>query len=490
MLQMVSRIQNQEKRLQRLRPTQLINQEKAHKILETPENLMDFIPAVSPAFGSPLHLAPVVQKVQKAHLEPIKVAFHVPPQHYKSSTILHGIAYWMKQKRDLSILYGTYNQTQANHQILKAQTYVERVGFTPDPRMANIKDYQILEGGNIHARGREVGFTGLKGDIIAIDDLYKNRAEAMSPAVRKETEEFFTDVVQTRTHEGSSIIVFFTRWVENDLIGFIAKHFPEFEIIRIPAMADGMNALGTGSSPDPVGRDVGEPLLPHVKSKESLQKLKNNPATLQTYLSLYQGLPRDDKTRIFQNVYYYDELPQSGYRIVCAMDGAYTKKKSADQSVFMLARATGYGENTVVYLEYVYAVRATSSEFFKAIKPFSLGHSVRWRGSGTETGVADLAASEIGINMNFSTTSENKLGNAQGFAKAWNEGRILLPDPSKFDLPWINEMVEQVHAFTGVSDEADDFVDCGGNLYDAATLIGEEIDAGQTLSMLKGFAKK
>ena len=453
--------------MEKLRPAKLINEQKT-TVRELPDTLMEFIPAISPQFAAPVHLAPIVKLLERAHLEPLRVAFHVPPQHYKSSTVLHAIAYWLKQKSGLSILYGTYNQTQANHQILKAQTYVERVGYTPDPRMANIKDYQLLEGGNIHARGREVGFTGLKGDIIALDDLYKNRAEASSPAVRKDTEEFFTDVVQTRTNEASSIIVFFTRWDENDLIGYIAKNFKEFQIIRIPALADGMDALGKNSAPDPLGREIGEPLLPHVKSKESLEKLRDNQATAQTYLSLYAGLPRNDKTKIFQNVYYYDALPQEGYRICCGMDGAYTKKKSADQSVFMLARVIGHGENTVIYLEYVYAVRASSTEFFKAIKSRAQNHSVRWRGSGTETGVADLARSEIEINLNFSATSENKLANAQWFAKAWNEGRFLLPNPAYFDFEWTSPLIDEVQSFTGVSDVHDDFVDAGGNLYDAA----------------------
>lgn len=410
------------------------------------------------------------------------MAFSVPPQHQKTESSLHAIAYWLSRNPKLRIVYASYNQRIAERKAMKAQAYCESQGVKSDPRMANRADWVTQQGGGIIARGRDTGVTGEPGDIILVDDLFKNRQEAESPTIRGAAWDFFTDVVQTRTHEGSSVFVFFTRWHEDDLIGRIIKDLPEFEVLRIPALADHLNATGTAPAPDPLGRELGEPLLPRQKSKESLEYIRDNPATSRTFNSLYQGLPKSDVTRIFAGAHYYTELPTHGYEVVCAMDGAYTESTAADNSVFGTGRM--YGGK--LYLEYVYAAQTTADKFGRSIRPRAGRYPVKWRGSGTEKGVAQLLGSrEFGLNMDFLPTSQNKLANNTAAAAAWNEGKILLPDPRYFDNDWLEPLTEEAWKFTGIKDPHDDYVDFLGNLVWKTAL---EVPEPETIRRTQSFS--
>ena len=451
--------------MQRLKPIQLINEETAVRTIEA-DNLMDFIPAISPGFTSPHHLKPIVDRLEKAHLEPLRLAFSVPPQHHKSQTSLHAIAYWLQQNPKLNILYGTYNQEQANNQIVSAQTYVQRVGLTPDPRMANLKSFRLMEGGAIHARGRESGFTGLPCDIALLDDLIKNLQESQSKAIRDEAFDLLLDVIQNRVHERLSIILFFTRWHEDDPIGRTARHLKDFEIIRIPALADGLDALGKKPLPDVLGRELGEPLLPNQRSKATLEKMRDNPALSRTFWSMQQGLPRDEKTKIFRDVFYYmpQELPQVGFIKVFGMDGAYSAKKSADRSVLIEGRYVPKTEQ--LFIEKIRIEQMTSDQFIPIVKSAAKTFKVRWRGSGTEKGVAQLARAGFGVNIIFTTLSEDKLANNTAVATDWNKGLVLFP----LGADWVTEdLVNEIQGFTGASKERDDVVDALGNIHTLAT---------------------
>ena len=466
---MVNKIRKAQARAEKLRPPSKV---AGGRVLSP--SLLEFIPEVSPKFASPHHLSPVIQRLERAHLEPIKCAFTVPPQHRKSQSVLHAVAYWLKANPALRIIYASYNQRFAERQVMYAHDYCERIGVQSDPRMANRADWKTLQGGGIIARGRSSGVTGEAGDIVVIDDLFKDRKEAESKIIRDDAWNFFTDVVETRTHNGSSVIVFFTRWHEDDTIGRLMKHMPEFEVLRIPALADGLDANGKEAAPDPLGRELGDPLLPEQKSKEALERLRDNPATRRTCLSLYQGLPRDDKTRIFGDVHYYDELPKEGYRVVCGMDGAYTESSNADHSVF----GRGRFANGKLYLEHVHFDKTTADRFFKAIKPMAGGHRIRWRGSGTEKGVAQMAVAD-GVPLDFETTNTNKLANNSTVAKEWNDGNVLLPNPEKFPAAaeWIELLLEQTVVFTGLNDPEDDFIDMLGNVWEATRFGPATVEA-------------
>src|SRR5512139_1747506 len=58
--------------------------------------LMEFIPSTSPHLRAPTWLAPMVDVVERAAHEPVRVVTSVPPQHGKSETLLHALARHVK----------------------------------------------------------------------------------------------------------------------------------------------------------------------------------------------------------------------------------------------------------------------------------------------------------------------------------------------------------------------------------------------------------
>lgn len=435
-----------------------------------PDSLLDAIPVISPGFKSPDHLEPLNDPLSRLGEEALRLGFTVPPQHWKTQTVLHALAKALAKNPKLSIIYVTYNQSKANEEALKCQEYAIRAGVKPHPRMQNIKNWKTLEGGGLHFFGREVGITGVRGDIVVFDDLFKGLADYQSESNREKSWEVFLEGLTDRTHEKSSVLLFFTRWGTDDVIGRALKaKLKDFKFIRIPALADGLDLEGKKAERDPAGREIGEPLLKTQKSKESLLELRDNPATSKRFWSLYQGLPTDEANRIFKNVYYYDKLPETGYTRIFAMDCAYSKRSSADQNVLIWGRWIPSIE--VLFIEDAIAKRCSSDEWDETIKHIVGRSKPFWRGSGVEKGISDL----FSFRVQFETVTLDKRANNEPAAKAWNEQKILVPNPEKFVCTWLDELLEQLDAFTGLDPkEHDDFVDALGNLYEKARRTGEK----------------
>jgi hypothetical protein len=59
--------------------------------------LLDWIPAVSPRFFRPEHLADVAGVFHRLDRgESVEVCFSFPPRHMKTTTLEHGVARWMR----------------------------------------------------------------------------------------------------------------------------------------------------------------------------------------------------------------------------------------------------------------------------------------------------------------------------------------------------------------------------------------------------------
>lgn len=443
--------------------------------------LAEFIPSITPEFSNPTHLAPITKHldeitkaIRKGDRERLRLAFSVPPQHRKTETILHWVAQLLGTDPKLRIAYASYNQLIAERKAMSAQRYATRVGVKADPRMASRADWRTTDGGGLIARGRGGGITGEPLDIAVVDDLFKDRKEADSPTIRQDAWDFLVDVIETRLSDDGALVLFFTRWHEDDVIGRVLDYRnDDFTTIRLPALADHHDAAGEKPAPDPLGRELGEPLLPEQRTREALEATRDNPATSQSFYSLYQGLPRSQKTRIFGPPTHYDptELPKDGYRFAFGMDCAYTKRTAADNSTLVWGRSIGAGETTRYYIEGVLARQVEASEWLDTIKPIVGKHLVRWRGSGTEKGTESMFRRDK-INLDFSTTSLDKLANNTPVAAAWNEGRVLLPsspnDP-RADDDWVHALARQCSRFTGLDDPDDDLVDALGNWHEALT---------------------
>lgn len=124
------------------------------------------------------------------------------------------------------------------------------------------KIYQPTNGG-IVATGMDGQTTGNTGNYVQIDDPFKNMEEATSETIVLRNIELFQSAIETRlvANPGSMLCVMNTRWVTNDLHGWLRKHRKKYIVgdYNYTALCTEDNQFR-----DPLKREVGEGICPEM----------------------------------------------------------------------------------------------------------------------------------------------------------------------------------------------------------------------------------
>lgn len=420
----------------------------------------------------PRHLRPAIEQLERFPGEPIRLILVVPPRHAKSETVLHKLAQLLWQHPHLRQSYASYAQTFSETQAIKVHRYARAVGVTPNPNMANRQDWQTLQGGGLFVTSIGGEFTGRGTDFLVIDDPVKGREQADSPTYREKTWAWWEDVAETRLEPGAGVVVIMTRWHADDLAGRLIRQ-GGWMVIRLPALADGLDALGREPAPDPLGREVGEALWPERYDRAYLEELRAKKPY--TFAALYQGLPRPREGALFGEPEWYGELPGS-YRLVIGLDLAYSKKRRANHSALTVFAVTGNLWHVRHVERWQEDINGTLARLERVRRTYP-GAVWRTEGNGPQKGIFDLLKDK-GFRVEAVHRANDKYAEAQAYAEAWNAGRVLLPDT---DPPpgWLAGFLEEHRDFTGADDAEDDQVDAAVNGYkDAPMLAGGLITVG------------
>lgn len=185
----------------------------------------------------------------------------------------------------------------------------------PNNSVQGVALWETEQGGRCRAAGLKAGITGHGAELFIIDDPIKSKEQADSETVIAKIHDEMGPSVQSRIHPGGKLIVIQTRWVENDVIGWIQVNWAEWiwKTINLPAEYDETAAkLG----PCPLGRHIGDSLMgAHLGDDESKipQKIANTNKWLaskkrlvinsdgeRTWNALYQGRPSAEKGNLFR----------------------------------------------------------------------------------------------------------------------------------------------------------------------------------------------
>ena len=415
-----------------LRREQLLR-EKRRRLAALP--LMEFIPAVTPGYDPPYHLAPMVSLFELAETRGgVRAWTSIPPQHGKSETIFHLFVRRLLRDPRSRNGYATYSIDFAKDQARIAARIAERARL---PLAVMTSDQWITpEGGGIIWTGTGGRLTGKPIDgIMVVDDPIKGRLEAESPAYRRAAIDFITGTVLTRLHPGASVIINQTRWHEEDPIG-VFKTTRGWPGVNLPAI-----------KPD------GTALWPERRPLEWLEQQRKDIDEYEWW-SLYMGEPRKRGDRVFRDVYDYTELPPGPARRAVGFDAAYTAKSHADYTVVLFGRLI----DGRIYLTNMLRWREDAGVVVRQLRAMGV-RRMAWRRSGTEKGLEAFLASE-GIIIDAIPATQDKYAAAGPAAAAWNAGEILVPsEESSFYGPWVRDLVAEVTAFTGMGDRHDDVVD-------------------------------
>ena len=422
--------------------------------------------AATPGNERPDHLAPLAAALEQAERgEQVRLGFSVPPQHGKSEMVLHALIWMLLRDPTKRHAFATYNDDFTRDQQKRARRIADRHGL----RLAqqSTSRWVTPEGGGILWTSRRGGITGSPVDgVVVLDDLLKDRSEAISTAIKREAMDFIRSAVMTRLHPGSSVVLIATRWAQDDPIGQLGRE--GWTTINLPAISDDGTALWPEQRPldflEGQRREMGE----------------------WDFEALFMGRPRPRGAEVFKGARYFDELPAGGYEEAHGFDAAYTAKTHADYSVTVTGRL--YGED--LYITNMIRAQLEPRQYIARLKAEGVKR-VTWFLSGTEKGLVAFLRDQ-GIAVRDVPATGDKFVRAQPSAAGWNAGRILVPslDPNTarhgLQTDWVEPFLGEVNSFTGVADVQDDIIDALAALYHA--LIGGPTLVGGLITTTGGDA--
>lgn len=452
----------------------------------------------------------VINKIDEVISSPIsrRIMFELPPRHCK--TLLAGqllSTYLFGRFMNKSIVYGTAVNAKATDELTamrkiitskryqqlfpgaKAKSSLEDVGILDKTTRKNKKDTANMLSNVYSDRGgiRTVGM----GDILTghpfhygiADDLYKGFAEAQSDKVRENIWNWFVNVFLTRADKmtiGSvaHIIVFFTRWHDDDICGRLQRiqsesraEIEQFESLGIPWYdweVISFEAIKTDvkeSHPSDL-RNPGEPLWPLYASEYNQQRIINPVG----FEALYQQNPINKYGRLFERSYFqeYTILPKISH-IVISIDPnlkenpTHDPKKSDNFAILVF----GLGSGGRIYLIDFVAKSKDYNILKLESKAMLRKYSHYWQIVIEQTAsgpalTSDLKSSGFWRIKEFNPGSTSKYERASLIVPELVAGKFFVP--SRHARPDIDYYINQHLHFTGQKGRRDDFVD--------ATVIG------------------
>jgi len=234
-----------------------------------------------------------------------RVAIITPPQVGKTELANVWTPAWLLMRNPhTKIITTSYGQNLANRNGRRVRNLVRDIGGRYGVRLArdakSVAEWSTSAGGGLKSSGIGGGITGYDADIVLVDDIWKNRAQAESPAEQQTAWDWLSSSMLTRLAPSSPVVMIGTLWTERDPVLRLidregrAEEGGKWSVIHLPALADLKLTGGT----DPLGRRDGEPLThPKIPDRDVVRLLQHwedkrsgLPLALDWH-ALYQGDP-------------------------------------------------------------------------------------------------------------------------------------------------------------------------------------------------------
>ncbi|NPV54526.1 MAG: phage terminase large subunit [Firmicutes bacterium] len=253
----------------------------------------------------------------------------IPPRHGKSFLCSRLFPAWyLINNPDKRVILCSYGASLALNFSRRAREIVREYGpwlsginLAGDSKAADQWGIKGHEGGLI-AAGVGGPITGHGGNIVLIDDVIKNIAEADSQTYREAIWEWYASTLRTRLEPQAGLAIIMTRWRHNDLAGQLLDEMESggerYEILKFPALAE---------EGDPLGRIPGEPLWPERYGKEELEALR---ASQGSYLfsAIYQQTPRRAEGNMFRREWFRYFRDEDDFYVLLKPSGEHRVKKA------------------------------------------------------------------------------------------------------------------------------------------------------------------
>lgn len=274
--------------------------------MECRESLLQFTELTKPEYAASSHhshICDALEAVERGDID--RLMIFMPPRHGKSELTTRRFPAWaVGRKPTRQIITGTYAQDLATdfgrdvRNIIATEEFqavFPGVRLRQDSKSAN--RWHTNHSGSYAAVGRGGPATGRGAHLLILDDLFKDRMEAYSSAIRDQAWGWYTTVARTRLMPKGSIVYTTTRWHEDDPAGRILNgaRASDWEIIEFPAIDDS-----------------GQALWPEWYPLDVLERIRDDlPA--QDWQSLYQQQPQPEQGTFFKRDWFWrydpDDIP-------------------------------------------------------------------------------------------------------------------------------------------------------------------------------------
>lgn len=482
------------------------------------ESFLGFIQAVYPDFklaDFQYELIEVLDQLEKQTLGKRNLLITMPPRHGKSTiaTVAFPAYYMLRnaQRKILSVSYGSDLASKFGRDVrdltlepIIAQAFPD---FSLSPTSTAIDDWRTTEGGAYFACGVGGGTTGRAANLLIVDDPFKSRPQAESPAERNKIGQFYNGSLVNRKEpelDGTLPIEILiqTRWHPDDLAGRIMDsedwadgdwHHIDFPALRMETT--------TISHPDGSQETVSEEkaLWPDRFPVEMLDKMRRRDP--RDFAALYQQQPYIQGGNLIRTnwlqVYSRAELPERFHTLILCADTAFKAKQQNDPSVIMAMGLTSTGD---IYILDVQRERLD----FPSLKRKFLIENGKWRGKGLRGIYIEDKASgqsilqdlrrEPGISVipyKFPghRDASDKVARVNSVLPLIEGGRVYIPE----EAPWLDTFLEEIQSFP--NSKHDDQVDALAMGLDVLSRVGLSTsfggstfpDISQSLNSLAGM---
>lgn len=344
--------------------------------------------------------------------------------------------------------------------IIGSQEYYDMTGISLAKDSSAADKWETNTGSGYKAAGVGKGITGFRADLGIIDDPVKGAEEAASETVKRKTIEWYENDFVTRLKPGAQKLLVMTRWVEDDLAGYLLDEMAtggeQWEILRLPFIAE---------ANDPLGRPIGERLWKEWFTDEMEKQARRNE---RKFSALYQQRPAPLEGLMFkrEHLRYYRELPKN---LKYYMTSDYAVSLGAgDYTVFIVFAVD---EHDNIYIVDIWRQQADSETWTEAMCDLILRYKPLM--FGEEKGVILKAVNGLIVKRmrekrayvyRYTMPSVNsKEARAQAIHGRCSMGMVFLPEHAD----WLSDFIHELLTFPG--GKFDDTVDAFG-------LIGRMLD--------------
>lgn len=323
---------------------------------------------LSPGWVTRPHTRVIAEALQDAVARPgSRTAVISPPQVGKSTLCSIWAPFWLLMgSPGIRVITTSYGQRLAERNGRSVRNLVRDEGhrwgrsLAPDAR--SVSEWYLTQGGGILSAGVGAGIVGFPADVLIVDDVYRNRADAESRSVREGVWDWLSGSALTRLAPGAPIFMVGTLWTQQDpILRLIEKEGRveeggRWRVVHLPAIAD----LQLTGGVDPLGRMDGDPLThPKIALDDRAGMLahwedKRSGVLTRDWLALYQGdpHPRDGAVvswEVMERAFIADsDLPALG-RTVVAVDPS---GGGADEVGIIVASSDAAGSGAYVTHDY------------------------------------------------------------------------------------------------------------------------------------------